>query len=125
MFNFFDEFFKSDLAKNNILLIIALIAIFIIFGGLLVWLYHRFFKNKSVHDEKNELKKQLEEEQQRSKILEEKVNQLKEDLKKYTILEAIRTPIDENTIDPAIIPFIEEGEDQKKYKEQKKGKKQK
>ena len=107
MFDFFNEFFNSELVKKNYLItIIGLIAFFMVLGGVVVWLYHRFFKNKRIQNELNEIKKQLKDYKKENNELKNKNILLTNKLKEYKIFEALDSSEDEDTIDKAIQTFV-------------------
>ena len=112
-FDFIKEFFSSEFATNNIILLIALIVLCIVLGGVIVWLYHKFIKNNRLQNllskKEGELEKtqdDLTEAQKQIKNLEDDNSELKQKLEKYEIQEALNLEYDENTMSPAIKKFI-------------------
>ena len=60
MFDFFNEFFQSDLVKNNIVTVIAIAVLLIVIGAGLMWLYMTRIYMKSLGNENTGLKKENE-----------------------------------------------------------------
>ena len=58
MFDFFNEFYKSELAKNNIAIIVVSIILLLMAGACIMWLYMSKIYLKSVQNDNADLKKQ-------------------------------------------------------------------
>lgn len=77
MFDFFDEFFKSEFAKNNIIAIIITVILLLIVGAVLMWLYMSKIYMKCLNNENVDLKKKVEN-------LDDKIISLEKELKEVT-----------------------------------------
>lgn len=60
MYDFFNDFFKSDLAKNNVIVIIITVIMLLAIGAFLMWLYMSKIYMKYLNNENIELKKKAE-----------------------------------------------------------------
>lgn len=77
MFDFINEFFKSGLAENDILVVIVLLIMTLMVGAFLMWLYMSKIYMKCVRNENAQLKEEVD-------ALSEKVVSLEEELEKMT-----------------------------------------
>lgn len=116
MFDFFNDFFKSDLAKNNIIVIIITVIILLAIGAFLMWLYMSKLYMKCLYNENADLKKSVESLNDSIVLLEKELKEITEN--RNTLLEqnkklsfyddmtkAKEIAKDEET-DPAIEQFI-------------------
>lgn len=74
MFDFFNEFFKSDFAKNHVIVIIITVIMLLAIGAFLMWLYMSKIYMKCLKNENAELKKKVE-------CLNDKIVSLEKELK--------------------------------------------
>ena len=77
MFDFFNEFFKSDLAKNHVIVIIITVIMLFAIGAFLMWLHMSKIYMKCLNNENVELKNKV-------KCLNDKIDSLENKLKEVT-----------------------------------------
>lgn len=76
MFDFFNDFFKSDLAKNNVIVIIITVIMLLAVGALLMWLYMSKIYMKCLKNENVELKKKVESLNDKYVLLEKELKEI-------------------------------------------------
>lgn len=76
MFDFFNDFFKSDLAKNNIIVVILTVIMLLAIGAILMWLYMNKIHMKCINNENVELKKNVENLNDTIVLLEKKLKEI-------------------------------------------------
>lgn len=60
MFDYLDSFFKSNLAKNNIIAITIAVIVLLVIGAVIMWFYMSKIHMKCVINENEDLKKKVE-----------------------------------------------------------------
>lgn len=116
MFDFFNEFFKSDLAKNNIIVVIITVIILLAIGSFLMWLYMSKLYMKCLKNENVDLKKKVENLNNKNVLLEEELKEITENrntlltqnkrLSFYDEMTKNKEVAENEEIDAAIEPFI-------------------
>lgn len=116
MFDFFNEFFNSELAKNNILVIIITAVMLMVIGAFLMWLYMAQINMKCMENENVELKKDVKSSAEEIRVLKMQLSEVTADrdrlleqnskLAFYNNLIRAKEAAENDEVDSAIEQFI-------------------
>lgn len=111
MFEFFDNFFKSALAKNNVISIIIIIAVLIAIGALLMWLYMskihlklQINKIQCLEDLLKQKDKTISDLNEQLMVSKHNLSELMSQSEEFAFFNQLQKSADEN--DPAIQEFV-------------------